>query len=265
MTLAAPRRTVLVTGAAHNLGLAIARQFAAEGAHVVTHARTRDDAEAAAAAIAASGATADPVWFDLAEPAAIERGFAELDDRGTVVDVLVLNAAHLGLSEEGTIDQTFDFFDEVMAVNVSGAYRCSVLVARRLIAEGRRGAIVVISSLAGERAIHGRLAYNTSKAAVDGLVRSLAIDLAPDGIRVNGIAPGYVWSDRWEGISAAEAAARRSLIPAGVETTQGEIARLAVFLASDASPTLTGERIVIDGGLSAQQSPSSAGEVARAS
>ncbi|GAB3600459.1 SDR family NAD(P)-dependent oxidoreductase [Microbacterium tumbae] len=249
-------RTVLVTGAAHNLGRSIATHLARERAVVIAHARTEADAERAAREIGAdTGAVVVPVAFDLGDPAAIDSGFDLLEDGGLLVDGLVLNAAHLGLRDQPTLEQPLEFLDEVLAVNVSGVYRCCMQVARRLVAADRAGDFVVVSSLAGEQAIHGRLAYNTSKAAVDGLVRSLAIDLAPHRIRVNGIAPGFVWSDRWESIGEEEARSRRALIPIGRETAQAEIARLAAFLVSDATPSLTGERIVIDGGLAAQQAP----------
>ncbi len=249
-------RTALVTGAGQNLGHAIAAELARQGADVVVHARHLEQADAAAAAIDA-GTTIRAIGFDLGQPEAIAAGFDTLDELGVVVDTLVLNAAHLGLSDLSTTEQPLEFFDEVIGVNLTGVHRCSMLAASRLISAGKPGTITVISSLAGDRAIHGRLAYNTSKAAVDGFVRSLALELAPHRIRVNGIAPGYVWSDRWTQISPAEAAARRAQIPAGAETAQSEIAHLVAFLASDAAPTLTGERIVIDGGLAAQQSPPS--------
>lgn len=245
-------RVALVTGATHNLGRAIAEQLVADGASVIVHGRERADAERVAREL---GAAARPIAFDLGAPAAIADGFAELDAAGVLVDVLVANAAHLGLHERSTLEQPLEFFDEVVAVNVTGLQRLALHSARRLVARGRPGAFVVISSLAGERAIHDRLAYNTTKAAADGLVRSLALDLAPHGIRVNGIAPGFVWSDRWEVLPAEEGAARRALIPAGEPTTREELARLVAFLASDAVPTLTGERLVVDGGLAAQQGP----------
>lgn len=249
-------RTALVTGSAHNLGRTIAQELARTGARVVTHARTAADARATAEHVTeCTGAEAIPLAFDLGDVAAIEAGFDELDALGVVVDALVLNAAHLGLSHEETLLQDPSFFDDVLAVNVVAAYRCSLFAARRLVQEAKGGAFVLVSSLAGERAIHGRLAYNTSKAAVDGLVRSLALELAPHLIRVNGIAPGYVHSDRWGELDGSEVSTRRGLIPSGLETSQEEIARLTAFLLSDAAPSLTGERIVIDGGLSAQQSP----------
>jgi NAD(P)-dependent dehydrogenase (short-subunit alcohol dehydrogenase family) len=244
----------LVTGATQNLGLVIATQFARQGARVVVHGIA--GAEEAAAAIAAEvpGAEVLAVSFDLSDPDAIASGFAELGDRGVGLDVLVNNAAHLGLDDTDPLESTPELFRRVLEVNIFGTHLCSVLAARSMTVRGG-GAIVNISSLAGQRAIHGRLSYNTSKAAIDGMTRSLAIDLARHRIRVNAIAPGYVWSDRWELIGQAEAARRRARIPVAEPTSQCEIAALAAFLASDRALSLTGEVVVIDGGLSAQQSP----------
>lgn len=249
-------QVALVTGSSHNLGLAIARHLADQVATVVVHGIDDAVATAAAARIAAEtpGADLQAIGFDLSEPAAIEAGFAALAGRGLAPDVLVNNAAHLGLGPDGVLDGKPGFLREVFEVNVFAVHLCSVLAARHM-AQAGRGAIVNISSLAGERAILGRTAYNASKAAVDGLTRSMAIELAPLGIRVNAIAPGYIWSERWTRISDDEAAARRARIPAGEPTAQEEIAALVAFLASDRAGTLTGERIVVDGGLNAQQNP----------
>ncbi|WP_432991189.1 SDR family NAD(P)-dependent oxidoreductase [Dactylosporangium sp. CA-233914] len=249
-------RVALITGATRNLGQTIARQLAADGAVVVVHGIDEAVAAAAATRIAAEvpGAELHPVGFDLADPDAIEAGFAALVARGLAPATLVNNAAHLGLGDEDVLQEKPRFLREVFEVNVFAVHLCSVLAAREMARTGG-GAIVNISSLAGERVIRGRTAYNASKAAVDGLTRSLAIDLAPLGIRVNAIAPGYIWSNRWNLISAAEAADRRARIPAGEPTAQEEIARLVSFLASGHVPTLTGARIVIDGGMNALQSP----------
>ncbi len=254
MTSELQGKWALVTGATHNLGRVIATQFARQGAHVIVHGIS--GAEQVAAEIAADLPESDVlgVSFDLSDPDAIRSGFAELSARGVGLDVLVNNAAQLGLEDADPLESTPELFRRVLEVNVFGTHLCSVLAARSMAARGR-GAIVNISSLAGQRAIHGRLSYNTSKAAIDGMTRSLAIDLARHGIRVNAIAPGYVWSDRWENIGQAEAARRRARIPVAEPTSQLEIAALAAFLASDRALSLTGEVVVIDGGLSAQQSP----------
>ncbi|MDQ7992864.1 MAG: SDR family oxidoreductase [Propionicimonas sp.] len=247
-------KSALVTGSTHNLGRVIALEFARRGARVVVHGKTgaRQVADTIAAEVPGSRPLA--VSFDLADRAAIHAGFADLAADGVDLDVLVNNAAHLGLEETPGLDSSPELFRDVLEVNVFGTHLCSVLAARAMAARGG-GAIVNISSLAGQRAIHGRLSYNTSKAAIDGMTRAMAIDFARHGIRVNAIAPGYVWSDRWERIDDAEAARRRARIPVAEPTSQGEIAALAAFLASDRARTLTGSVIPIDGGLAAQQSP----------
>jgi NAD(P)-dependent dehydrogenase (short-subunit alcohol dehydrogenase family) len=253
-------RIALVTGASHNLGLAIARQLAQDGVAVVVHGIDEAVAAAAAASIRdeTPAAIVHSIGFDLADPDAIQAGFAALTARGLAPGILVNNAAHLGLCPDDTLDEKPSFFREVFEVNVFATHLCSLLAARHMAGMGG-GVIVNISSLAGERGIHGRTAYNASKAAVDGLTRGLAIDLASRGIRVNAIAPGFVWSDRWSELSDEEAASRRARIPAGQPTAQEEIARLVSFLAADNAPTLTGARIVIDGGMGAQQSPPQGG------
>jgi len=254
MTSELEGKWALVTGATQNLGRVIATQFARQGAHVIVHGIT--GAEEVAEALADEVGSSDilGVSFDLADPDGIRDGFAELAARGVRLDVLVNNAAHLGLEDTDPLESTPELFRRVLEVNVFGTHLCSVLAARSMATRGR-GAIVNISSLAGQRAIHGRLSYNTSKAAIDGMTRSMAIDLARHGIRVNAIAPGYVWSDRWDRIDQAEADRRRARIPVSEPTSQCEIAALAAFLASDRALSLTGEVVVIDGGLSAQQSP----------
>lgn len=244
----------LVTGSGQNLGFVIATELAEAGASVIVHGMHVPNEAAARIAEAVPGATTLALGFDLADPAAVARGFDELAARGITPDILVNNAAHLGITDVPAIDQSADLFRDVLEVNVFGTYQCSLLAARAMAGNGG-GAIVNISSLAGQRAIHERLAYNTSKAAIDGMTRSMAIDFAGAGVRVNAIAPGYVWSDRWEGIDDEEAVRRRARIPAGVETMQREIASLVCYLASDRANTLTGEVIVIDGGLAAQQAP----------
>ncbi|TMR12784.1 SDR family oxidoreductase [Nonomuraea turkmeniaca] len=251
-----PSRIALVTGASHNLGLAIARQLACDGAAVVVHGIDEAVAAAAAARIGAEVPDTEihSIGFDLSDPQAIEAGFAVLAERGLAPGILINNAAHLGVSDDDVLEEDPRFFRQVFEVNVFAMHLCSVLAARHMARAGR-GVIVNISSLAGERAIHRRAAYNASKAAVDGLTRSMAIDLAPLGIRVNAIAPGYVWSSRWNLLSDEETANRRARIPAGEPTAQEEIAKLVGFLATDHAPTLTGARIVIDGGIDAQQTP----------
>lgn len=248
--------TALVTGAGRNLGLAIATRLAAAGARVIVHALT--DAEAASATRAIDELVPDAdlhaVAFDLAGPDQIEAAYRRLRAEGLTPSILVNNAAHLDAESPGFLAQPREAFREVLEVNLFAAHHLSQLAAAAMVEAGR-GAIVMISSLAGERAIHERPAYDASKAALDGLTRAMAIELAPRGVRVNAIAPGYVHSDRWDGLSAEALERRRANVPWGAPTAASEIAEIVALLASDRVPSMIGTRIVIDGGLAAQQLP----------
>lgn len=249
-------RTVLVTGSTANLGYSIARAFACSGARVIVHGPTTGETDEAAGRLKEEipAALVETISFDLGQQAQIDKAFATLEKRDHLPDILINNAAHLGLGESGFLEQTPDFFRQVLEVNIFGTFRCSQLAAQGMTKRGG-GAIITISSLAGERAIWERSGYNTSKAALNGLMRSMALDLAPHGIRVNSISPGYVWTPRWDALSTEVAARRKLNTPSGEPTQQDEIAQTALFLASNAAPSLIGASIVIDGGLNVQQVP----------
>lgn len=249
-------RVALVTGSTRNLGMRIATELAADGYDVVVHGPTLDEAQSAADELRALDpvGVVDAVGFDLGNRREIDAGFAELADRGRLPDALVNNAAHLGLTRTPFIDQGPDFFREVFEVNFFGVLGCCQLAGAHMADRGG-GAIVNISSLAGTRAIHGRAAYSASKAAVDGLTRALALDLGPLGVRVNAIAPGYVWTPRWDELDSESRERRLDNIPIGAATEREEIADLVVYLCSGRVPSLTGATITIDGGIDGQQFP----------
>ena len=118
-----------------------------------------------------------------------------------------------------------------------------------------KGVIVNLGSNVSMRAIRKRCAYVASKGGIDALTRAMAIDLGPKGIRVNIVAPGYIFTDRWEKISEGTRTRRRLNCPIGMEATADDIAQAVAFMASDASRNICGERLVVDAGCSAQHMP----------
>jgi 3-oxoacyl-[acyl-carrier protein] reductase len=250
--------TALVTGSTQNLGHTLARFFARAGARTIVHGRTLAEARAAGERIREELPAADvhAVHFSLGDAGEVDAAFADLKQRGLMPDILVNNAAHLGLGPDTTfLGQTPEFFREVIDDNLVGTFRCSQLAALEMRARGKGGAIVNITSLAGERPIWGRSAYCASKAALEGLTRAMALELAQHDIQVNCISAGYIWTPRWNDLTPEQTARRKANTPGREPTQQEEIARLTLFLASRQAPTLIGSRIVIDGGLNAQQVP----------
>lgn len=254
------RRVILVTGSTKNLGLQVAKAFLQSGEAVIVHGPSEPSAARARDELAHQVDAKDRLHMiacDLADQAAIDDAFKNLRHSGWAPDVLINNAAALGIGVSGFLDQDPKFLRHVVDVNVLGAFRCAQLAARSMVDRGIAGKIINISSLAGSRPIWGRSAYSASKAAVDSLTRSMALELAEFGITVNAVIPGYVLSERWADADQETIAACRNDIPVGELTDPVEIAHLIIFLCGDQLPSLTGSGIVIDGGLAAQQLPSS--------
>lgn len=239
---------VLVTGASSGLGRHFARLFAGCGAHVVIAARRKDRLEALGNELEALGAASvAAIAMDVADAASVQQAFTALDAAGPPLDVVVNNA---GVSGEAlAMKQTVEQFDEVMATNVRGVWSVATQAARRWKAQARGGVIVNVASIQGERVAPGLSAYSASKAAVVHLTKSLALEWARHGIRVNALAPGYIstelnrelWSQPY-GKGLIERIPMRRL---------GELKDLdgaLLLLASSASDWMTGSLLAIDGG-----------------
>lgn len=243
-------KRVFVTGAGGGIGGAIARRFAAEGARVMCADMDRAAAERTAAAI---GDAARSIGCDVADSGAVKDAIEAAARAFGGLDVLVNTAAN-----DDPVGDTVELdeaeWNRTMAVNLTGVF----LVAKHGIPKLRQaggGGIVVVASQLGQVAVPRRTAYVTSKAALIQLARSMALDHAKEGIRVNTVSPGAIETDRLlrrYGTIAAVRAALAPLHPVGRLGRPEEIANGALFLASDEASFMTGADLVIDGGYTCQ-------------
>ncbi len=243
-------QTVLITGAGIGIGRATALAFGKAGYRVIV-TDVIDEGRAVAAAIAAGGGEAEFHRLDVTSTAQADALVADLEARHGAIDCVVANAgiAHRVPLEEMT-DEAWDHTFDVDLKGMLRVIRPAVPAMKR----AGRGAIVCLSSIMGvaygwDEHIH----YSSAKAGVVGLVRGLAVELARSGIRVNGIAPGYIrtaqlLSER-HSLGPAGAEAAGAFIPMGRIGEADEIADVALFLASHAARYMTGQVVTVDGGL----------------
>lgn len=241
--------TAIVTGAARGIGAACARAFAEHGANVVLGDVLEDQcAETAARISADTGAATLSVRADVSDPAACAALLAACTDRFGGCDILLNNA---GIIVQGSIlDATVEDFDRVIGVNLRGTFLLSQLVARHMVERGTKGAIINMSSTNAVVTIPDQMPYAASKGGVQQMTRAMAMALAPHDIRVNAIGPGTILTDMLK-VVIADDEARRTILsrtPMGRIGDPGEVASVAVFLASDYASYLTGETIFPDGG-----------------
>ena len=251
-------KTALVTGAAQGFGFACARRLAEAGAAVVLADLRADRLEPAGARLAAAGRSVATALGDVSveeDVAALVATAVELFGR---LDVLVNNA---GVFSNFLLEALSpQEFNRILGVNVGGAFLCTKAAAAQMRRQGEGGSIVNITSI---DAVHpsgaGLSHYGTSKHAIWGLTKSMALELGPDGIRVNAIAPGpsltegaveFVEAGAPEGIDVeAQWAAYEARIPLRRLTHADDVGRAAVFLASGLASYVNGAQIVVDGGL----------------
>ncbi len=241
-------KVVVVTGAGHGIGRAIALRFGLEGAHVVVNDVDADRTAQCAKAIGAAGGSALAAAADVSDRAQVDGMFDQAVQRFGTVDVLVNNAG-LTRTERHFLTGDEAWWDRILAVNLKGVFLCS-LHAAQIMARKRSGAIINVSSGGASAAHRGNAAYDAAKGGIEALTRAMALDLAPYGVRVNTLVPGAIDS---QGIDPELKKVRGEVIPLGRMGDVEDLAGPAVFLASDDARYVTGTRLVVDGGMLAQQ------------
>lgn len=237
-------QTALVTGGSRGIGYAIAEAFVAAGAEVIVAARNAKRVEEAVEEL---GPKVRGLTCDIADTDQIASTVEEVWSGGGV-DILVNNAGINSYYRRAEHITPADY-DEVMQVNLRGTFFMTTEVARRWFAEDRRGRVVNISSTTGTTPSERLGVYGPAKAALDHVTRTMALEWADRGVRVNAVAPGWIESDMTgELFDSRHAEGLLEAIPMGRWGQPAEVAGAAVYLASEASAYTTGAVIVVDGG-----------------
>ena len=254
MTFSIKGRTAIVTGASSGLGVRFAHVLADEGANVVLAARREQQLTQVAKEIESEGGTSLAIQCDVGDPASVREMVGAAFDRFGTVDILVNNAgisAEAGYMPERVTDE---LFAQTVHVNLNGTFTCCREVATRLFASGAKGSIINVASIAGLGGTQNfPPAYQASKAAVVNLTRNLAVSWADRGVRVNALCPGWFPSEMTGPWFASAPTLQRFKDQAAMGRV-GDLSELdgpLLFLASEASSFVTGQALVVDGGLSA--------------
>ncbi|MDR2055576.1 MAG: 3-oxoacyl-[acyl-carrier-protein] reductase [Desulfovibrio sp.] len=239
--------SALVTGASRGIGRAVAKALARDGYQILfTYVSRPEEARITADDIAQGGGRAAAFALNVGDCAAVAEFFAgEIKDKVNLA-VLVNNA---GIARDGFLIRMKDEdFDSVMAVNVRGAF-CCTREAAKIMGKNRTGRIINVSSVVGQTGNAGQANYAASKAALLGLTKAAAKELAARQITVNAVAPGFIETDMTAGLSGEVRAAYEAAIPLKRMGTAQEVAEAVAFLASGRAAYITGQVLAVNGGM----------------
>ena len=237
---------VLVTGSTRGIGRAIAEKFAREGATVIVIGRNKETASKTAHEIGQGGHKAEGYGCDVTNLQNVTEIVQIIIDKHKRVDILVNNA---GITKDNLLLRLSENdWDEVIAINLKGTFNCSKAVLKPML-KAKSGRIINISSIIGIIGNVGQANYAASKAGIIGLTKSTALEIASRGITVNAIAPGYIETDMTAQLNEATREKMLKDIPMGKFGSVEDVAQTCMFLASDEASYITGQTIVVDGGM----------------
>jgi len=255
MSFSISGKTAIVTGAAHGVGLAIARHFVEQGARVVLADMDEDALQREAGELARDDGPVRLFAGDLRQKLTITNLLSLTIDAFDRIDIVVNAARQVSLTDPLAADD--HSLEDLLEQNLMTAYRLSQASARKMIRQGAQtegaalGSIINLSSIAARRTHPQLLAYSVSAAALDQMTRSMAVALAPRGIRVNAVAYGSVMSDGVKGLLKEREGLRAEILshtPLARIASPAEVSDAVQYLASDASSFVTGQVITVDGG-----------------
>ncbi|AZI44731.1 SDR family oxidoreductase (plasmid) [Deinococcus psychrotolerans] len=241
-------KTVLITGAGGGIGRAVALRFAAEGANVAVNDIKAEMVQAVVDEIKAAGGSALAVPADVSDAAQVETMFNRVEAEFGYVDVLYNNAALIDTARH-FLEGDEAWWDKIQQVNLKSVFLCSHRAAKIMVRR-RKGVILTTSSGGATRAHRGNVAYDATKGGIEAMTRSMALDLAPYGVRVCGVVPGFI---NTYGLTEAELRQREKTVPLGRYGVAEDMTGAALFLASDDAAYITGQLISVDGGVLVQQ------------
>lgn len=238
---------VLVTGGSRGIGRAIALRFATDGARVgINYRQNQTAAESTAADVVSRGGEALLLPGDVSDAATVTATFATLLERWSRIDVLVNNAGIV--RDTLLLRMADDDWDDVIQTNLRSAFLCTRAALRPMLRQ-RSGRIVNVASISGIRGNPGQANYSASKAALIGFTKSVAREVGSRGITVNAVAPGLIETDITTSMPGKAREALLAQIPLGRMGTPDEVAGLVAYLASNQAGYMTGQAVILDGGL----------------